>query len=357
MGSYVNTDTQDLSIDSTGKIISLTDGGSVTVNTDDADADPENEIQDLSLDTSTNILKITKNGSATNIDLSTYLDNTDDQTITTFELGTDNVLTLTLENGGTKTVDLGSYVNTDTQDLSIDSTGKIISLTDGGSVTVNTDDADADPTNENQTVSAGTGITVTQTGQDFNVVNSAPDQTVTLTGAGISTISGTYPNFTITSTEVDGSTTNELSDLQLSGSTLSLTNPATTDNSVDLSSLMYKHIAINEFVRAEPVLQDKGRIMFTVPPDLAGYKTDKMTCSVRELGTAGVTVSALYWRNGIEGTIGETATIPTSAYTATSAGGSAITLAEGDLIYLNITAAPAFSNAPKGLSCTIKLLP
>ena len=34
-------------------------------------------------------------------------------------------------------------------------------------------------------------------------------QTVTITGAGISVVTGTYPNFTITSTEVDGSTTNE----------------------------------------------------------------------------------------------------------------------------------------------------
>jgi len=35
------------------------------------------------------------------------------------------------------------------------------------------------------------------------------DQTVSITGAGINSVSGTYPNFTITGTEVDGSTTNE----------------------------------------------------------------------------------------------------------------------------------------------------
>ena len=35
------------------------------------------------------------------------------------------------------------------------------------------------------------------------VTNTAPDQTVALTGAGITAITGTYPNFTITSTEAD----------------------------------------------------------------------------------------------------------------------------------------------------------
>ena len=68
-------------------------------------------------------------------------------------------------------------------------------LADGDDV----DDADADPTNENQTVSAGAGITVNQTGQDFEVVNSLPDQTVVLAdgGSGNVTIGGTYPSFTI----------------------------------------------------------------------------------------------------------------------------------------------------------------
>src|SRR6056297_1556026 len=46
-------------------------------NTDDADADPQNEIQDLTLEG--NILTITLNNNPTAIDLSPYLDNTDDQ--------------------------------------------------------------------------------------------------------------------------------------------------------------------------------------------------------------------------------------------------------------------------------------
>jgi hypothetical protein len=46
-------------------------------------------------------------------------------------------------------------------------------------------------------LSAGTWIGLSSGGQ---ISNSAPDQTVALTGAGATSISGTYPSFTITST-------------------------------------------------------------------------------------------------------------------------------------------------------------
>ena len=50
------------------------------------------------------------------------------------------------------------------------------------------------------TLTAGTGITVTNGAGSITVTNSAPDQTVALTGSGATTVSGTYPNFTISST-------------------------------------------------------------------------------------------------------------------------------------------------------------
>ncbi|WP_386108881.1 hypothetical protein, partial [Tenacibaculum geojense] len=95
------------------------------------------------------------------LNLSDYLDNTDSQNITSFNYDdSSNTLTISIENGNTQTVNLSEL---------------------------------------SETVSAGTGISVTQTGQDFQVTNSAPDQTVTIVdgGNGNVTVGGTYPNFTI----------------------------------------------------------------------------------------------------------------------------------------------------------------
>ncbi|MEH6748499.1 MAG: hypothetical protein V7670_16835, partial [Maribacter arcticus] len=99
----------------------------------DGDKDDQNEIQDLAYNPSTQILNITNNPTATDIDLS-------------------------------------SLVNTDTQDLSIDPTGKIISLVDGGQVTINADDADNDPRNEITTVGDNGDGTTTIADVDGNTV-------------------------------------------------------------------------------------------------------------------------------------------------------------------------------------------
>jgi hypothetical protein len=54
----------------------------------------------------------------------------------------------------------------------------------------------------NTTYTAGTGLTLV--GTEFR--NTAPDQTVSLTGSGATSISGTYPNFTISSTDTNTDT-------------------------------------------------------------------------------------------------------------------------------------------------------
>lgn len=131
---------------------------------DDADADPSNEFQDLEL--TGNQLSLSDDD--TPVDLSGYLDNTD----------------------------LLSSIPVDAGDE-----GSVLKYfpADGGwqPSTDFVDDADNDPTNENQTVSAGTGINVTQSGQNFQVINTSPDRTVTITGSGNATVTGTYPNFNI----------------------------------------------------------------------------------------------------------------------------------------------------------------
>jgi hypothetical protein len=72
------------------------------------------------------------------------------------------------------------------------------------------------------TISASTGLSISEAGSTITLTNSAPDQTVSITGAGINVATGTYPNFTVTGTEVDGSTTNEIQNLSLSGQSLSI---------------------------------------------------------------------------------------------------------------------------------------
>ena len=73
-----------------------------------------------------------------------------------------------------------------------DGTG--ISITEGaGSITI----ANSGVTS----AVAGTGISVSSGTGAVTITNSAPDQTVALTGAGTTSISGTYPNFTITSND------------------------------------------------------------------------------------------------------------------------------------------------------------
>lgn len=120
-----------------------------------------------------------------------------------------------------------------------------------------TNDADADPSNELQTLSlSGTNLSISNgnmvslpTGTTYTpgtgigisgntISNTSPDQTVSLTGSGATNVTGSYPNFTITSTDnvndADASTTNEIQALSLSGNNLNL---SLGGGSVNLSAL------------------------------------------------------------------------------------------------------------------------
>jgi len=70
----------------------------------------------------------------------------------------------------------------------------------------------------------GTGIQVEKTAdRQLTITNTAPDQTVSLTGSGSVSVSGTYPNFTINGTDTDTNTTYSAgTDLSLSGTTFNV---------------------------------------------------------------------------------------------------------------------------------------
>ena len=244
----IDTDTQ---LDSAGVAALGYVAGPHTV---EVDGSITNEIQDLQL--SGNNLTITNNGTATTIDLSAYLDNTDTQLteaqvdafannngylssevdgsvtneIQDLQLSGNN---LTITNNGTATtIDLSPYLdNTDTQlteaqvDAFANNNGYLSSEVDGSI------------TNEIQDLQlSGNNLTITNNGT-ATTIDLSPylDNTDTqLTEAQVDAFAN---NNGYLSTEVDGSITNEIQDLQLSGNNLTITNNGTA-TTIDLSSYL-----------------------------------------------------------------------------------------------------------------------
>lgn len=85
--------------------------------------------------------------------------------------------------------------------------------------------------------SAGTGISISGT----TITNSAPDQTVSLTGSGATSISGSYPNFTISSTDTN-TTYSAGTGISISGTTIS-SSPVTTLGAVGTYAFLGKSSA------------------------------------------------------------------------------------------------------------------
>jgi len=103
---------------------------------------------------------------------------------------------------------------------------QIVNLTGAGSTSVTGiyPNFTINSTDANTTYSAGTGIDVTGT----TITNTAPDQPVAITGTGATSVTGTYPNFTISSTDnvndADADATNEIQVLSISNDTMYLSN-------------------------------------------------------------------------------------------------------------------------------------
>ena len=100
------------------------------------------------------------------------------------------------------------------QTLSTDGTAGNISISSGNTITLNVNDADASATNELQMLSvAANTATLSNSGGS-----------VTIAGAGINTVGTAGTTITVTGTEIDGSTTNELQTLSTGTNTLTLSN-------------------------------------------------------------------------------------------------------------------------------------
>jgi len=101
---------------------------------------------------------------------------------------------------------------------------------------------------KNTSLTAGTAITVTPAaGGGITITNSAPDQVVSLTGAGTTTVTGTYPNFTITSNDqYTGTVTSITAGTGLSGGTITTSGTiALANTTVSAGSYTYASITVD----------------------------------------------------------------------------------------------------------------
>lgn len=191
---------------SSGADVTLTAGGIVsfsasttnlTISAVEVDGSTTNELQTISL--ASNIITLSNGGGTVN--LSSYLDNTDNQALSL----SGNTLSLT----NSASVNLAGYLdNTDNQALSL--VGNTLSLTNGGSVSLagytNTDNQNLSLVGQSLGISGGTGVTLP-------VINVS-------SGSGIS-VSASSGNYTVTNTG-DLSTSNEIQSLSLSGQSLGI---------------------------------------------------------------------------------------------------------------------------------------
>ena len=92
------------------------------------------------------------------------------------------------------------------------------------------------------TLTQGTGITVTNGSGAITITNSAPDQTVALTGGGTTTIGGSYPSFSISSADqYVGTVTSVGGTGTVNG--LTLTGSVTTSGSLTLGGTLSVNLA------------------------------------------------------------------------------------------------------------------
>jgi hypothetical protein len=134
----------------------------------------------------------------------------------------------------------GSNINTDEGVLISNPTnGQVLKYNSTSGLWENATDTVGTGTVTSVAVSGGTGISVsgspiTSSGT-ITVTNSAPDQVVSLTGAGTTTTSGTYPNFTITSNDQFVGTVTSVGLTSATSGVTIASSPITTSGNISLT--------------------------------------------------------------------------------------------------------------------------
>ncbi|MBT8284706.1 MAG: hypothetical protein HKO75_04920, partial [Flavobacteriaceae bacterium] len=137
--------------------LDIEDGNTVTV---DLSALSATGTDDQALSLAGNILTLEDGGT---VDLTPFLDNTDDQNITNFSIDASNILTLTIENGNTQTIDLSGLVGTDDQtaaEVNYDNTTSGLAATDVQAALDEVAAGSTDDQNISGSGLAGTNLTI-----------------------------------------------------------------------------------------------------------------------------------------------------------------------------------------------------
>lgn len=121
---------------------------------------------------------------------------------------------------------IGSNINNDEGvKITNPTNGQVLKYNSTSGLWENSTDVIGTGTVTSVAATAGTGISITgspiTTSGTLNITNTAPDQIVSLTGTGTTTITGTYPNFTINSDDqFDGTVTSIATSSPLTGGTI-----------------------------------------------------------------------------------------------------------------------------------------
>lgn len=186
---------------------------------DDADKDPQNEIQDLNL--SGNTLKVNNNPQATQINLSPYLDNTDNQTLSL------NGNNLVISNGNSIPLPPDNDADTTNELQTLSLTGsRVLTISKGNSIQLaSLADADPDPANELQnltlngnTLSISSGNSV-QFPNDQDLSSTNELQILTISN---DTIYLSQSNFVVLPKNLDNNPLNEIQTIHYKNDTILL---------------------------------------------------------------------------------------------------------------------------------------
>ena len=196
----------------------------------------------------------------------------------------------------------------------------------------------------------GTGIGLSTGGTSgagtLTITNTAPDQVVSITGAGINVVTGTYPTFTVTGTEVDGSTTNEGSLTVGAGGANTSTINSNTSGSTNVTVSGSNTVLVTESGSTITVQADTSLVATINDVNAAANRDDSTWIKVGG-GYSGKRITTDVYRTGKTGI---NTTSPTRNLDVT--GSARGTLQDrGGAVY-NVAAYNIF---PNGMDCTTPL--